>query len=203
MMRATNDNFFETLMCAFIDSMIDKIDANRAAAAKTNSANKKSAKAKATCNSGNCDGCVGCTCGDEYSPRIENIVDHIIFNDPATVIYWVDGSKTVVKCGPEDTFSKEQGVAMAVLKKVFGDNYYRQICRVIDNSSFDSKEYHVQKSKRKNPGAIGVEANVAETKAIVTGKQRKPRKPRAPKDEITDTDSVVTDTKVTNDTVTN
>ena len=27
----------------------------------------------------------------------------VIFNDPATIVLWSDGSKTVVKCGPEDT----------------------------------------------------------------------------------------------------
>lgn len=28
----------------------------------------------------------------------------VIFNDPATVVLWSDGTKTVVKCGPEDKF---------------------------------------------------------------------------------------------------
>lgn len=50
-------------------------------------------------------------------PRIENV----IFNDPATIVFWEDGSKTVVKCQPGDTFSKELGLAMAICKKVYGN----------------------------------------------------------------------------------
>lgn len=50
-------------------------------------------------------------------PQIENV----IFNDPATIVFWLDGSKTVVKCQPGDTFSKELGLAMAICKKVYGN----------------------------------------------------------------------------------
>lgn len=44
----------------------------------------------------------------------------VIFNDPATVVLWSDGTKTVVKCGPEDTFDMEKGLAMAIVKKMAG-----------------------------------------------------------------------------------
>lgn len=50
-------------------------------------------------------------------PQIENV----IFNDPATVVFWSDGDKTVVKCQPGDVFSKELGLAMAICKKVYGN----------------------------------------------------------------------------------
>ena len=42
----------------------------------------------------------------------------VIFNDPATVVLWSDGTKTVVKCGPNDIFDKEKGLAMAIVKKM-------------------------------------------------------------------------------------
>lgn len=45
----------------------------------------------------------------------------VVFHDPATVVYWADGTKTVVKCGPHDTFDPEKGLAMAVAKKHFGN----------------------------------------------------------------------------------
>lgn len=41
----------------------------------------------------------------------------VIFNDPATIVLWSDGSKTVVKCGPEDTYDMEKGLAMAIVKR--------------------------------------------------------------------------------------
>lgn len=45
----------------------------------------------------------------------------VIYNDPATIVFWEDGTKTIVKCQPGDTFSKELGLAMAIAKKVHGN----------------------------------------------------------------------------------
>lgn len=41
----------------------------------------------------------------------------VIFSNPATIVLWSDGTKTVVKCGPDDIFDKEKGLAMAIVKK--------------------------------------------------------------------------------------
>ena len=42
----------------------------------------------------------------------------VIFNDPATIVFWSDNTKTVVKCGPDDIFDKEKGLALAICKKM-------------------------------------------------------------------------------------
>lgn len=55
------------------------------------------------------------------SIRPEMVIENVIFNDPATIVFWLDGSKTVVKCQSGDTFSKELGLAMAICKKVYGN----------------------------------------------------------------------------------
>ena len=49
----------------------------------------------------------------------------VIFNDPATIIFWNDGTKTVVKADGE-AFDPEKGMAMAISKKMLGNegNYY-------------------------------------------------------------------------------
>lgn len=49
------------------------------------------------------------------------IIDRVIFNKPATIVYWRDGTKTVVKCQPGDTFSKETGLALAFMKRALGN----------------------------------------------------------------------------------
>lgn len=49
-------------------------------------------------------------------------IKNVIFHDPATIVYWMDGSKTVVKCQSGDTFDPEKGLAMAIAKRVYGDN---------------------------------------------------------------------------------
>ena len=52
----------------------------------------------------------------------------VIFNDPATIVLWSDGTKTVVKCGPEDSFDMEKGLAMAIVKKMAGnDNRFHKV----------------------------------------------------------------------------
>lgn len=54
---------------------------------------------------------------------------NVIFNDPATIVLWSDGTKTVVKCQGYDTFDPEKGLAMAIAKKFLGNkgNYYNEI----------------------------------------------------------------------------
>ena len=55
-----------------------------------------------------------------------NMIKNVIFSDPATIIFWEDGTKTVVKTQDGEKYDKEKGFAMAVCKKVFGNerDYY-------------------------------------------------------------------------------
>ena len=46
---------------------------------------------------------------------------NVIFHNPATIVFWDDGDKTVVKCQPGDTFSAEAGLTAAMLKKYMGN----------------------------------------------------------------------------------
>lgn len=66
------------------------------------------------------------------SRRIPKI-DKVIFNDPATIVMWADGTKTVVKAVDEG-FDPEKGLAMAITKKALGNegNYYNTIKKYID-----------------------------------------------------------------------
>ena len=56
-------------------------------------------------------------------------IKNVVFNDPATIVMWQDGTKTIVKCGENDEYDPEKGLAMAIAKKAFGNqgNYYNQI----------------------------------------------------------------------------
>ena len=47
----------------------------------------------------------------------------VIFSGPATIVFWNDGDKTVVKCTKGDNLNYEMGIAMCTLKKLFGDSY--------------------------------------------------------------------------------
>lgn len=57
---------------------------------------------------------------------IRSNIKDVIFNYPATIILWKDGTKTIVKAGKNDKYDPEKGFAMAIAKKMFGNegNYY-------------------------------------------------------------------------------
>lgn len=55
----------------------------------------------------------------------------IIYNDAATIVYWTDGTKTVVKCNENDVYSEYFGFIAAVAKKMYGGA--NAINRLIDS----------------------------------------------------------------------
>lgn len=50
-------------------------------------------------------------------------IKKVIFNPPATIVFWNDGSKTVVKCSEDDIFDPLAGIAFALMRKVYGKEY--------------------------------------------------------------------------------
>lgn len=66
----------------------------------------------------------------ELHRKIALEIKKVIFNNPATIVFWADGTKTVVKAENED-FDPEKGLAMAIVKKVFGNkgSYFNKIKR--------------------------------------------------------------------------
>lgn len=56
----------------------------------------------------------------ELRVDIPGMIDRVIFNDPATIIIWKDGSKTVVKRSDDDIWDPEKGFCMAIIKKLYG-----------------------------------------------------------------------------------
>ena len=59
------------------------------------------------------------------SPDFRRLIKKVKFNPPATIVFWTDNTKTVVKCSCED-YDPEKGLAMCICKKMFGNkgNYY-------------------------------------------------------------------------------
>jgi hypothetical protein len=54
-----------------------------------------------------------------YNNRFD--IEKVIYNDPATIVFWADGTKTVVKCGEEDIYDYQTGLLMCIAKKAFGN----------------------------------------------------------------------------------
>lgn len=59
-------------------------------------------------------------------------IERVIFHCPATIVFWSDGSKTVVKATNE-LFDREKGLAMAIAKKFLGNegNYFNTFKKYI------------------------------------------------------------------------
>ena len=68
----------------------------------------------------------------------------VIFNDPATIVFWTDGTKTIVMCGENDDFDPEKGIAMACMKKLLGTNK-------TGSNYLDGVKKYIQKWEEDNP----------------------------------------------------
>lgn len=65
------------------------------------------------------------------------IIEKVIFNGPATIVFWSDGTKTIVKCTEDDIYDQEKGLAMAICKKVLGDDFKRTFKEYIKEEETD------------------------------------------------------------------
>lgn len=67
---------------------------------------------------------IGGTIFGELKPK------KVIFNYPATIILWSDDTKTVVKCGKNDEYDYEKGIALCYMKKMMGNtSRYNEVFR--------------------------------------------------------------------------
>lgn len=66
---------------------------------------------------------------DDRIPKIDiyNKIKDVKFANPATIVFWKDGTKTVVKAQGDEQYIPEVGLAMCICKKVMGNtrDYYR------------------------------------------------------------------------------
>ena len=62
---------------------------------------------------------------DRSMPQIAKV----IYSEPATIVFWSDKTKTVVKCQDGDEFDPEKGLTMAIAKKLYGNKgrYFEEI----------------------------------------------------------------------------
>ena len=84
-------------------------------------------------------------------PRIKNV----IFNDPATIVFWSDNTKTVVKAQNEP-FDPEKGLAMAICKRALGNegNYYNEIKKWLPKEKNETIIGKVITSEATNDGIL-------------------------------------------------
>lgn len=54
-------------------------------------------------------------------------IERVIYNNPATVVFWSDGTKTISKIHGGDAYSPEVGLILCVLKKIHGSTNTRKL----------------------------------------------------------------------------
>ena len=82
-----------------------------------------------------------------HVPQIKDV----IYNDPATIVLWMDGTKTVVKCSDYDIYDPEKGLAMAIAKKTLGNqgNYYETFKRWLpEEDELDTAQQFIDEKSR-------------------------------------------------------
>ena len=88
-------------------------------------------------------------------PRLVPRIKNVIFNDPATIVFWSDNTKTVVKAQNEP-FDPEKGLAMAICKKALGNkyNYYNEIKKWLSKEKNETIIGKVITSEATNDGIL-------------------------------------------------
>lgn len=67
----------------------------------------------------------------------------IIFNDPATIVFWGDGTKTVVKRAEGEKWNEYNAFCAALAIKIFGNN--SRVRKIVN-----SGEHQIKKGKKKD-----------------------------------------------------
>lgn len=82
---------------------------------------------------------------------LNSLIKNVIINEPSIIVFWTDGSKTIVKCAESDTFDPEIGICIAFMKKFLGNtgNYHQILRRVIKNAKNVTGEANKKREARK------------------------------------------------------
>ena len=65
---------------------------------------------------------------EDFAPiNLDKEIEKVTFNEPATIVFWKDGTKTVSKCSHGDTFNKETGLAMCIIRKLCNNRNYNKV----------------------------------------------------------------------------
>lgn len=108
---------------------------------------------------------------------VPNIKD-VIFNNPATIVIWEDGEKTVVKCQEGDIYDPEKGLAMAITKRALGNkgNYCEELKKWLPEdyeavTSVPISKLHIELKPNNIPKTIE-ELTAALNMALVHSKEK-------------------------------
>lgn len=100
-------------------------------------------------------------------------IDQVIFNEPATIVTFKDGSKVCVKASEHDTFCKETGLVYAIIKRLYANDvdengYLRskglgdRINQIVENGFDQKKQERERRAKLKAKAERKAKAKLAD-----------------------------------------
>lgn len=68
-------------------------------------------------------------------------IERILYNNPATIVFWSDGTETRNVCPKDTLYNPDAGLAFCMLKKVMGNN---EVAKLFND--WELKDYHNDKN---------------------------------------------------------
>lgn len=93
----------------------------------------------------------------------------IIYNDPATIVFWEDGTKTVVMKAPGEKFNKYAAFCAAVAKRLYITN--SRICTIVKDGFDQTAKKEVKKVAKKDSESETVKPETKKTLKKATKKK--------------------------------
>lgn len=86
-----------------------------------------------------------CISGKAIDYTLTPGVAKVIVNGPATIIFWTDGTKSIVKCQDDEQFDLEKGIAMCFARKALGNEnkYHKYIRKAVKMAEDYIKEHTI------------------------------------------------------------
>ena len=116
-----------------------------------------------------------CKCKEKKSAATDLMddIEQVIFNDPATIVTFKDGTKVCVKACSGDKFTKETGLVYAILKRLYAndvdENGYlkstglgERINQIVENGFDQKKQERERRAKLKAKAERKAKAKLAD-----------------------------------------
>ena len=88
-------------------------------------------------------------------------IKEVIFNYPATIVCWKDGSKTIVKCGKDEHYDREKAVTMCIIKKMLKPSKKCHWLDIIHDAIKAAEEKEQRKAEARDAKVIKKATNKA------------------------------------------
>lgn len=129
----------------YIDMLIEK------SRKKKSSENKHVSRENEKTESACCCGCCGNHDSDEEPDDDCFAIERVIYNDRTTILLFDDGTKTIAQCAPEDTFDPISGLAIALCKKLVGNQTFHDLIEEFACPEYEKRKKHAEKNASVKP----------------------------------------------------